>query len=160
MPKTIKVAVITKPQGAHLADYFGSLAKIEEAEAVALVDPTGKTADAARKALGDKLKEVFKDSAEMLKRFEPHLAVVSLEAVEAQAYTAHDLPGSKVLARQMLFLRPGVGQDSMAAAQYRPHITDIVCLTLLGVQLGGLDWPPDRLNTRHPGSPLWLAAEA
>jgi predicted dehydrogenase len=81
--KTIKVAVITQPQGAHLPDYFGSLAKIEEAEAVALVDPTGKTVDAARKALGDKLKEVFKDSADMLKRFEPHLAVVSLEAVEA-----------------------------------------------------------------------------
>src|SRR5438477_8263060 len=81
MPKTIKVAVITQPQGAHLPDYFGSLAKIEEAEAVALVDPTGNTADAARKALGDKLKEVFKDPAEMLKRFEPHLAVVSLEAV-------------------------------------------------------------------------------
>jgi predicted dehydrogenase len=83
MPKTIKVGVITQAQGAHLADYFGSLAKIDEAEAVALADPSGQTADAARKALGDKLTQVFKDPAEMLKRFEPHLSVVSLEAVEA-----------------------------------------------------------------------------
>jgi len=32
MPKTIKVGVITQAEGAHLPDYFGSLAKIEEAE--------------------------------------------------------------------------------------------------------------------------------
>jgi UDP-N-acetyl-2-amino-2-deoxyglucuronate dehydrogenase len=83
MPKTIKVAVITQPQGAHLADYFSSLAKIEEADAVALVDPTGKTAVAARKALGAKLKEVYKDTAALHKAFKPHLAIVSLEAIEA-----------------------------------------------------------------------------
>jgi predicted dehydrogenase len=83
MPKTIKVGVITQAEGAHLADYFGSLAKIDEAEAVALSDPSGKTVDAARKALGDKLTQVHKDPAEMLKRFEPHLSIVSLEAVEA-----------------------------------------------------------------------------
>lgn len=83
MPKTIKVAVITQPQGAHLPDYFGSLAKIEEAESVALVDATEKTAEAARKALGGKLKEVFKDPATMFKRYSPHLAIVSTEAVDA-----------------------------------------------------------------------------
>src|SRR4051812_11678981 len=58
MPKTIKVGVITQAQGAHLPDYFGSLARIEEAESVALADPSEKTVDMARKALGDKLKEV------------------------------------------------------------------------------------------------------
>jgi predicted dehydrogenase len=83
MPKTIKVAVITQDEGAHLPDYFGSLAKIDEAESVALADPSGKSADAARKALGDKLKDVYKDPADLLKRFEPHMAVVSLEAVAA-----------------------------------------------------------------------------
>src|SRR5215472_10494453 len=83
MPKTIKVGVITQAEGAHLPDYFGALAKIDDAEAVALADPSGKSADAARRALGDKLREVFKDPAEMLRRFEPHLAVVSLEAVQA-----------------------------------------------------------------------------
>ena len=83
MPKTIKVAVVTQADGAHLPDYFAALAQIEEAESVALSDPSGKSVDAARKALGAKLKEVFKDPAELLKRFEPHLAVVGLEAAEA-----------------------------------------------------------------------------
>jgi predicted dehydrogenase len=83
MPKTIKVGVITQEQGAHLDDYFRSLARIEEAEWVALVDPSGKSVDAARKALGEKLKEVFKEPAPMLKRFEPGLVIVSLEAAAA-----------------------------------------------------------------------------
>jgi predicted dehydrogenase len=83
MPKTIKVAVITQDQGAHLPDYFGSLAKIEEAEAVALADPSGKSADSARAVLGDKLKEVFKGPDEMLRRFQPQMVIVSLEAVAA-----------------------------------------------------------------------------
>src|SRR5262245_20316566 len=83
MPKAIKVGVITQAEGAHLPDYFGSLAKIEEAEAVALADPSGKSVEAARKALGDKLKDVYKDPAELLKRFEPHMVVVSLEAIKA-----------------------------------------------------------------------------
>jgi predicted dehydrogenase len=85
MPKSIKVGVITQPQGAHLDDYFSSLARIKEAEAVAVADPSGKTAPAARKALGDKLTEVFKDPAAMLKRFEPQMTIVSLEAVQAPA---------------------------------------------------------------------------
>jgi hypothetical protein len=50
---------------------------------VALADLSGKSADGARKALGDKLKEVFRDPADMLKRFEPRMAVVSLEAAKA-----------------------------------------------------------------------------
>jgi UDP-N-acetyl-2-amino-2-deoxyglucuronate dehydrogenase len=83
MPKTIKVGVITQAQGAHLSDYLAALAKIEEAEAVALVDPSEKTVAAARKALGDKLQEVFRDPAEMLRRFAPQMVLVSTEAVEA-----------------------------------------------------------------------------
>jgi UDP-N-acetyl-2-amino-2-deoxyglucuronate dehydrogenase len=83
MPNKIKVAVVTQDQGAHLDDYFRSLAAIEEAEAVALVDASGKSADAARKVLGDKLKGVFKDAAAMYKSLAPQLAIVSLEAVKA-----------------------------------------------------------------------------
>ena len=83
MAKSVKVGVITQAGGAHLPDYFGALAKIEEAEAVALADPSGESEAVARKALGDKLKEVHKEPADLLKKFEPHLAVVSLEAVAA-----------------------------------------------------------------------------
>jgi predicted dehydrogenase len=83
MPKTIKVAVITQEGGAHLPDYFGSLAKIEEVESVALCDPSEKCVEMARKALGAKLTEIHTDSAELLKKFVPHMAIVSLEAVNA-----------------------------------------------------------------------------
>jgi predicted dehydrogenase len=83
MPKTIKVGVITNAEGAHLGDYFGSLAKIEEVEAVALADPSGATVAQARKALGAKLKEPFKDTGEMLRQFQPQMVMVSLEAALA-----------------------------------------------------------------------------
>ena len=83
MPKTIKVAVITEDGGAHLPDYFGSLAKIEEVDAVALADASEKSVEMARKTLGDKLKEIYKNSGELLKKFAPHMAIVSLEAVNA-----------------------------------------------------------------------------
>src|SRR5215204_1597740 len=63
MPKTIKAAVITQRDGAHLPDYFGSLAKIDEAESVALVDPSGKSEAAARKTLGAKFHKAYKDRA-------------------------------------------------------------------------------------------------
>ena len=76
MPKSIKVAIMTQTQGAHLPDYFGSLAKIEEADAVALSDPSEESVAAARKTLGDKLKEVHKSPAELLKSFKPHMAIV------------------------------------------------------------------------------------
>lgn len=85
MPRTIKVAIITQQDGAHLPDYFGSLAKIEEAERVALVDPSGKSETSARKTLGDKLHAVYRDRATMLKELSPHMVVVSLEAAQAPA---------------------------------------------------------------------------
>jgi predicted dehydrogenase len=85
MPKTIKVAVITQLDGAHLPDYFGSLAKIEEAESVALVDASGKSEAVCRKALGKKFHKAYKDQAAMLKELKPHMAIVSLEAAKAPA---------------------------------------------------------------------------
>lgn len=83
MPKSIKVGVITHAGGAHLDAYFGSLASIEEAEAVALADPDGTTVAQAKKLLGDKLKETFKDRGEMLKKFQPQMALVSMEAAQS-----------------------------------------------------------------------------
>jgi len=83
MPQSIKVGVITHAQGAHLDAYFGSLANIKEAEAVALADPGGHTVGRARKALGDKLTETFKEPAEMLRKFQPQMALVSMEAALA-----------------------------------------------------------------------------
>lgn len=81
MPKSLPVAVITNADGGfHLPPFFASLADIEEAEAIALVDPSGAHEMAARKALGNKLTRVYKDAADMYKEFRPGVAIVSLEA--------------------------------------------------------------------------------
>jgi UDP-N-acetyl-2-amino-2-deoxyglucuronate dehydrogenase len=83
VPKTIKVGVITNAQGAHLPDYFTSLAKTEEVESVVLADPSGETVAGAKKALGDKLKDTYKDAREMLRQAQPQMTMVSLEAALA-----------------------------------------------------------------------------
>lgn len=83
MPRTIQVGVLTQAGGAHLSAYFDALARIEEVGAVALADPDGRSEAAARKALKGKLKEVFTDHASLLKRFEPQMVLVSLEAASA-----------------------------------------------------------------------------
>src|SRR5262245_26112919 len=80
MPKAIKVGIITEAQGAHLSAYFDSLAKVGEAVAVVLADPSGQSVAAARKALGDKLKGTYQDAALMLRREQPAMALVSLPA--------------------------------------------------------------------------------
>jgi predicted dehydrogenase len=83
MPKTITVAVITHAEGAHLDSYFSALAQTEEAEAVVLSDPSGKTIERAQKALGAKLKDTFKDPDDLFKKHQPAMALVSMEAALA-----------------------------------------------------------------------------
>jgi predicted dehydrogenase len=80
MAKSIKVGVITNAEGAHLDAYFLALARTEEAETVVLADPSGRTLDLARKALGAKLKADYKSAAEMLKKEQPQMVLVSMEA--------------------------------------------------------------------------------
>src|SRR5205823_4926505 len=67
MPKSITVGVITQAQGAHLDSYFAALAQTEEAGTVVLADPSGKTVERAKKALGDKLKETFKKARDIVR---------------------------------------------------------------------------------------------
>jgi predicted dehydrogenase len=83
MPENIQVGIITNAEGAHLNEYFSALAKTEEASAVHLADPSGKTVERARKELGGKLQGVFKDSADMLRKARPQMALVTLESVLA-----------------------------------------------------------------------------
>lgn len=80
MPESILVGVITNARGAHLDAYFQSLAQTPEAEAVVLADPSGKTEERARKALGKKLKMTYRDAALMLRKEEPVMALVTMEA--------------------------------------------------------------------------------
>ncbi len=83
MPKTIKAAVLTQAGGAHLPDYFEALTKADEVETVALADAGGNSEAAARKALGPKLKDTFKDAGALLKQVQPHLVIVSMESAQA-----------------------------------------------------------------------------
>jgi predicted dehydrogenase len=83
MAKSIKVGVITQAEGAHLGDYFESLAKTEAVESVALADASGKIEALARKALGAKLAHVNKDAAAMLREVRPQLVIVMMESAQA-----------------------------------------------------------------------------
>src|SRR5437660_10832341 len=83
MPNTIKIGVITNAHGAHLDAYLPSLARVDEAESVALADPSGKVVLLARKALGKKLAGTYKDPAEMLRQFRPQMVLISMEAALA-----------------------------------------------------------------------------
>jgi predicted dehydrogenase len=80
MPKTIPVALVTNAEGSHLDQYLTSLAAIEEADPIALLDPSGVIEARARKALGMKLRGVYKEAGEMYQKFAPALALVTLEA--------------------------------------------------------------------------------
>jgi predicted dehydrogenase len=83
MANGIKVAVLTQAGGAHLSAYFGALAVIAEAESVVLADASGQNLAVARKALGPKLANTYKDSTELLRQEQPQMALVSVEAAVA-----------------------------------------------------------------------------
>lgn len=83
MPQHIKVGVITHEGGAHLSAYFDSLAQAEEAETVAIADPSGRSAENARKTLGAKLTGFYEDTDTMLRREKPAMALVTMEAALA-----------------------------------------------------------------------------
>ena len=80
MPDRISVGVLTHAGGAHLGDYFTSLAQADEVASVTLADPDGASEAAARQTLGDKLTRVYRSHAELLERDKPGMALVTMEA--------------------------------------------------------------------------------
>ena len=64
----IRAGVITEDGGAHLPNYFASLAQTEEVASVALSDPSGESEPLARQMLGAKLIAVYKDAGAMLRQ--------------------------------------------------------------------------------------------
>jgi predicted dehydrogenase len=79
----IPVGMIIHPQGAHLNAYFEALAQTDEVESVVVADPTGETEAQAKKLLGDKFRQTYRDTRMMLKEAQPKMALVSVEAVKA-----------------------------------------------------------------------------
>lgn len=80
MAKKISVGLITNGEGAHVSAYLPALAAAEHCEQVFLSDPDGRWEDSARQTLGDKLAGVHKTPPEMLRRRQPELCLISLEA--------------------------------------------------------------------------------
>ncbi len=80
-PNRIKTAVITESSGAHLNNYFESLARADEVASVTLCDPSGESKAMAEKMLARKLTSSYKDLAAMLRQEKPALALVSMEGV-------------------------------------------------------------------------------
>ena len=79
----IRAGVITEAGGAHLPNYFSSLAQTEEVASVALCDPSGGSETLARQAMGAKLTAVYKDAGEMLRQEKPKMALVTMEALHS-----------------------------------------------------------------------------
>jgi predicted dehydrogenase len=80
---TINVGVITQSQGAHLREYFGSLADTPEVAKVAVADDSGECLALARELLKDELDADYRDPVKMLAERKPQLALVSMEPVRA-----------------------------------------------------------------------------
>lgn len=85
MADSIRVGLITQPEGAHLGAYLDALRSIDEAAGVAVADVTGGAEAAARKALGDKFLGAYRDVGAMLRETRPALALVTMEAAQAPA---------------------------------------------------------------------------
>src|SRR2546428_8560121 len=97
----MKAGVITEAGGAHLSNYFASLAQTEEVASVILCDRSGASEPLARQALGDKLTATYKDTGAMLRKEKPALALISMEAVhEPRAIDAALDAGCHVLAEK------------------------------------------------------------
>ena len=79
----INVGVVTQSKGAHLREYFASLAETPEVARVAVADESGECFQTARDILKDKLDGEYRSSAKMLAQFKPKLSLVSMEPVKA-----------------------------------------------------------------------------
>jgi predicted dehydrogenase len=100
-PKRAAVAVITNQEGAHLNSYFPALAQSAETGIVFLADPSGKTAEEARKTLGPKFGGAYASAGELFAKNKCQLTLVSLEPKLAPAAIEAALEaGSHVLAEK------------------------------------------------------------
>jgi predicted dehydrogenase len=82
---TVDVGVITQSQGAHLREYFSSLADTPEVGKVVVADDSGECLELAKELLKNKLAGEYRDPGKMLAEHKPQLALVSMEPVRAPA---------------------------------------------------------------------------
>jgi len=98
---TMKVAVLTHTEGAHMSAYFSALAEAKDCHEVVLADPNNHWANDAKKTLGDKLTRTYADHAVLLAKEAPKMCLVSMEAKHASAVIEAALnSGSHVFAEK------------------------------------------------------------
>ena len=83
MPKKIKVGLLTHANGAHVGAYLGALAGSDMCSEVVLADPDGRWEKDARRLLGDKLTNVYRNHEKLLVRELPEMSLVTMEAKHA-----------------------------------------------------------------------------
>src|SRR5580704_16767030 len=79
--RTLRTAIITEPEAAHLDDYLESIAACRGIGPVAYSDPSGQTFDEARLRLGPV--STYTSPTLMLEGFRPSFAIVLLEAAHS-----------------------------------------------------------------------------
>jgi predicted dehydrogenase len=80
MPKKIKVGVLTHAAGAHVGAYLSALAEADSCGEVVLADADGRWEKDARRVLGDKLTNVYRNYEKLLSRERPVMSLVTMEA--------------------------------------------------------------------------------
>ena len=80
MANKIKVALLTHRGGAHVGAYLAALAAADRCDEVILADPDGRWEADARRVLKDKLKHVERDHGGALRKHQPQMALITMEA--------------------------------------------------------------------------------
>lgn len=79
----IDVGVVTQHNGAHLEEFFASLAETPEVRRVAVADDSGESFALAREVLKDKLAGEYPSQAKLLENMQPKMMLVSMEPMKA-----------------------------------------------------------------------------
>lgn len=80
MPKKIKVGVLTHAAGAHVGAYLGALAAADSCGEVVLADADSRWEKDARRVLGERLTNVYRNHEKLLARERPVMSLVTMEA--------------------------------------------------------------------------------
>ena len=81
----IDVGFVTEPTASHRRSYLRILAKCDGVRRIAVVDPTGKTTEEAKRLLGNRFVYAGKDVRQVLSSLRPELTVITMEAQHSPA---------------------------------------------------------------------------
>jgi len=80
MADSINVTLLTHGGGAHVSAYLSALAATDECSSVVLVDPDSRWDADAQRVLGSRLKRIERSYSDALRREQPGMVLVTMEA--------------------------------------------------------------------------------